>query len=83
MLRGHDGPVSAVAFSPYNRLVTGSDDNTVRLWDLDAEDPAASPVVLHGHKGPVRAVAISADNHWLVTSSSDNTARLWPFKSRT
>ena len=69
---------TAVGISPDNHwVVTGSEDNTARLWDLRAKDPAASPVVLRGHEGEVNAVAISPDNHWLVTGSADNTARLW------
>jgi WD40 repeat protein len=32
-------------------LVTGSDDNTARLWDLRAQDHAAISVVLRGHEG--------------------------------
>jgi len=69
----------AVAISPDNRWVVtaGSADNTARLWDLSAKDPAANPIVLRGHDGPVWAVAISSDKRWLVTGSWDNTARLW------
>jgi eukaryotic-like serine/threonine-protein kinase len=70
--------VFAVAISPDNRwLVTGSDDKTARLWDLNAKDPAANPVVLRGHEGRVFAVAISPDSRWLVTGSDDGMARLW------
>jgi WD40 repeat protein len=57
--------------------VERSDDQTARLWDLSAKDPAANPVVLRGHEGPVNAVAISPDNRWVVTGSDDETARLW------
>jgi conflict system STAND superfamily ATPase/WD40 domain-containing protein len=74
---------SAIGVSQDNHwLVTGSDgdDDTARLWDLRAKDPAASPVVLRGHEGRVSAVAISPDNHWLVTGSADRTARLWPLQ---
>ena len=32
-------------------LVTASFNDTVRLWDLKAKDPAANPVILGGHEG--------------------------------
>ena len=39
ILRGHEGPIRAVAISPDNHwLVTGSDDNTARLWNLRLDE---------------------------------------------
>ena len=39
VLAGHESNVWEVAISPDNHwLVTGSEDNTARLWDLTAED---------------------------------------------
>jgi WD40 repeat protein len=39
VLRGHDGPVRAVAISPDNRwVVTGSADKTARLWLFQMND---------------------------------------------
>ena len=41
-LAGHEASVQALAFSPDGRwLATGSEDQTIRLWDMLAEDPAA------------------------------------------
>jgi hypothetical protein len=75
--------VIAVAISPDNRwLVTGSNDNTARLWDLTAKDPTVSPVVLRGHEGEVLVVSFSPDVHWLVTGSKDGTARLWDLTAK-
>ena len=65
-------------FSPDNRwLVTGSEDGTVRLWDVTTNERPLPPVVLHGHSKIIRSIAISANNRWLVTGSDDNAARLW------
>ena len=37
VLKGHGGPVKSAAFSPDGaRVVTASDDNTARVWRLDA-----------------------------------------------
>jgi WD40 repeat protein len=85
VLRGHAGAITAVAISPDNHwLVTGSGgsfgvqgDNTARIWDLTAPDPAASPIVLRGHENGITALAITSDQHWLVTVSDDGTARVW------
>ena len=72
ILDGHGGFITAVEFSQDNRwLVTASDDNTARLWDLTAEDPSQAVQVLAEHNADVRAVAISGDSRWLVTGSFD------------
>jgi WD40 repeat protein len=39
-LRGHTGPVTRVAFSREDqRIISGSDDGTVRVWEAPASDP--------------------------------------------
>jgi WD40 repeat protein len=82
-LVGHGGPVLAVAVSGDGRwLVTGSYDNTARLWDLTAKEPEKTARVLSGHTGPVNAVAVSGDGRWLVTGSWDKTARLWDLAAK-
>jgi uncharacterized protein with WD repeat len=81
-LLGHIDRVSSVAFSPDGRrVVTGSGDNTARVWDLSGATPAATP--LNGHRGPVWSVAFSPDGRRVVTGSDDNTARVWNLSGAT
>ncbi|GAB3987767.1 hypothetical protein GCM10029978_107850 [Actinoallomurus acanthiterrae] len=78
-LTGHTGNVDAVAFSPDGKiLATGSNDTTVRLWDVAA---ARTTTTLTGHTGFVYSVAFSPDGKTLATGSTDGTARLWDVAS--
>jgi WD40 repeat protein len=56
------------------RAVTGSDDKTVRVWDLDT---GACLRTLQGHTGSVWSVALHADGRRAVTGSDDKTVRVW------
>ena len=77
-LVGHDDEILSMAISPNGQwLFTGSKDASVRIWNLDAENPGASPRVLRGHEAGIPALAITPDGRWLVTGSSDTTVRMW------
>jgi uncharacterized coiled-coil protein SlyX len=71
----HDSQVNAVAFSPDGRTVlTGSSDQTARLWDAATGKPIGEPL---RHDGSVSAVAFSPDGRTVLTGSGFRTARLW------
>lgn len=67
--------VYSVAFAPQGRtLVSGSTDNTVKLWDSHSGKLLRT---LEGHTDEVYPVAFSADGCLLASKSKDHTIRLW------
>ncbi len=52
----------------------GSDDYTVRLWDLDAKKELAC---FTGHTAAVKAVAFSPDGRRAASGSDDYTGAVW------
>ncbi len=77
--RGHVATVRAVAVAPDgSRAASAGDDGTVRLWDIEREDPVA---VLRGHVGPVTAVILTSDGDQVISAGEDGTVRLWDHRA--
>ncbi|OJJ68072.1 hypothetical protein ASPBRDRAFT_47014 [Aspergillus brasiliensis CBS 101740] len=75
-LEGHCDWVSSVAFSGDGQLlVSGSGDETVKLWDAAT---GALKHTLEGHSDSVSSVAFSGDGQLLASGSYDKTTiKLW------
>ncbi len=73
-LRGHGGPVRALAVSPDGRLaLSGSFDQSAILWDLER---GAALQVLRFHDGAVNAVAALPDGRF-ATAGEDGRIAFW------
>ena len=74
--------VSSMVFSPNGKtLATGSEDNTIRLWDVDItrENPGRfgkELAALQGHADKVLSLAFSADGKLLASGSADKTVKV-------
>ena len=84
ILAGHTSTVTAVACTVLDGravAVTGSEDATVRVWDLASGQQIGD--ALAGHIGTVRAVACTVlhGRAVAVTGSEDKTARVWDLAS--
>jgi WD40 repeat protein len=76
ILEGHSNEVLCIAFAPDGkRVVSGSQDHTVRIWDAQTGALVAGP--FEGHSGWVRSVAFSSDGKRVISGSNDETVRIW------
>ncbi len=75
ILSGHTDDIYAVAFTADSqRVVTGSFDHTLRLWQVSDGKLLAT---LTGHTDKVYSVAISPQQDIIASGSWDYTIRLW------
>ncbi|KIK60487.1 hypothetical protein GYMLUDRAFT_609660 [Collybiopsis luxurians FD-317 M1] len=74
-LSGHRDRITSLAFSPDGRrIVSGSYDRTVRIWDYFT---GVQLNCLQGHEDIVYSVAFSSDGSRVVSGSEDTTVRVW------
>ncbi|OBH98696.1 WD40 repeat domain-containing protein [Mycobacterium sp. E2733] len=75
-----DWEVRSVAISPDGtRIATGSDDKTVRLWDVATGQQIGDPMT--GHSSDVKGVAFSPDGTRIASGSQDGV-RAWDVATR-
>jgi WD40 repeat protein len=73
-LEGHENNVLALCPLPNGLLASGSDDYTIRLWDVTT---GAETARLEGHKGSVEALCLLPNGRLIASRSQDQTIRLW------
>ena len=78
-LEGHSYRVSTLSITPDGqRAVSGSDDKTLRVWDLKS---GACVRTMKGHLSSVRSVSVTADGRQAASGHEDGAVCLWDIES--
>ncbi|KAJ7334892.1 hypothetical protein DFH08DRAFT_784990 [Mycena albidolilacea] len=78
-LEGHKNTIFSTSFSSHgNLLVSGSADQTARVWQCCPQTRTWSCIaVLYGHSYTVLSVAFLPDDKCIISAGADHTIRIW------
>ena len=69
--------VSSVCVTKDGKIVSGSEDKTVRVWDMQGKELA----ICRGHEDWVNSVCVTKDGK-IVSGSADKTVRVWDMQGK-
>jgi WD40 repeat protein len=75
-MNAHSNTIRSVAFSlDGTKIVSGSDDKTIKVWDSDKLEMLSEKT--NAHNDWVMSVAFSPDGTKIVSGSADKTIKVW------
>jgi len=72
LLKGHDGRITVLDTIADGRVVTGSRDGTLMIWDIET----GAGKRLNGRSGEITSW-VALRNGWAVSAGLDSVLRLW------
>jgi U4/U6 small nuclear ribonucleoprotein PRP4 len=80
VMKGHELRINRIAFHPKidNLLVSTSDDETWRLWDIETREEL---LLQEGHIAPVFGLSIHPDGSLVSTSDTAGVVRIWDLRT--
>ena len=85
-VRGHEDDINTVAWADEtgNIALTGSDDRTIRVWDVRTVGSGGSGAnavgALLGHDAGITHVECGMDGRLVISNGKDNTIRVWDLR---
>ena len=79
-LNGHAGPVTALVFTRDLKIVSASDDRSLKVWSLESRLKPESELIPPPSlpmPSSVSSLAFSTDNGWLAAGRYDGSAVVW------
>lgn len=76
LVTGHTGSVSALTVLPTGEIVTGSKDDTIKIWALEGAEWVCTHT-LTGHTGSVSALAVLPTGEIVSGSADGGTIKIW------
>lgn len=74
-LKGHHGGISDLCWSPDSKYIaSGSDDKTIRVWDVELGRCVRE---LIGHHYHITTVRFNSKGNLLISGSADEAIRVW------
>ena len=73
-LEGHEKGVNSLDFIGEKWIVSGSDDKTLKIWNLLDQKCVAT---LEGHSHNVDSVCFDPDLNVIISCSEDETIKVW------
>ncbi|NEO64452.1 MAG: WD40 repeat domain-containing protein, partial [Moorea sp. SIO4G2] len=62
-----------------NYVVSGSKDNTIKIWDLEKREEM---LTFTGHKDSINRIKVTSNGKLVISASSDKTLQVWDFETR-
>ena len=79
-LKGHTDSIFSLLLLPDGRLVSGSSDKTIKVWNLKGKAGKQCEATLTGHLGGVLSLLWVQGMGCFVSASIDHTVKLWSLR---